>query len=102
MDVGKVQNSIENNTYLNNNIYTNQRVWGDTVYKLRNDMGILNMVTSSYSQLIAVYSTGEEIILYDVNSDQLIKHLIVCGIIAVMILTITVIVLWRYPMNRRS
>lgn len=102
LDVAKVQNTIENNTYLNDNFYTTERVLGDTVYKLRNDMGILNMVSTSYSQLVAVHSTGEETILYDVNANQLIYYSIVCIMVVVLILFITVVALASYRRKQHS
>ena len=102
VDIAKVQDSIENNTYRNHHIYTNERVCGDTVYKLKNDMGILNLLATSYSQLVAVHPTGEETILYDVSSNQLIKYSIAYGIIAVIILVNLVKALGRYKRKLNS
>ncbi len=68
----KIQNSIENNSYWNK-ILSNKRIVDDTEYTLKNDMGILNLFASSYSQLVATNIDSEELVLYDVNSTQLVS-----------------------------
>lgn len=93
LDVAKVQNSIENNSYVNYFIYSRSRIVGDIEYTLRNDIGILNVFTSSYSQIIAENSAGEETILYNVNSIQFIKTLTLCVVsIVVLVMAVTVII----------
>ena len=45
----------------------------DSNYVLRNKFGPFNIISSSYSQLIRIDSVGNESIIYDVNTQQLIK-----------------------------
>lgn len=103
LDIAKVQNTTENNTYWNHAIRSTERTSGDTKYTIRNDMGILNVFSPSYSQLIATKLTAEETILYDVNSVQFAKTLTVC-ILAVMffLLAVTVIVRQTIKLNRNA
>ena len=53
-------------------------------YAIQNDMGILNYVASSYSQVQITEANGETRIIYDVNTDQRIKTII----------NLTLITLW--------
>lgn len=82
VEISKVENTIDNNSYLNHFIYSTKRASGDIVYTLRNDMGLFNLFSSNYSQLIATNSMGEETVLYDVNSFQFAK--MVLGFLGVL------------------
>lgn len=75
--IAKVQNTKENNDYGNYCLYGTERVVGDTKYTIRNRMGVLNFIKSSHSQLVKTSADGTEIILYDVNTIQLIKRLLI-------------------------
>lgn len=66
----QIQDTIENNSYWNNSVFLTRRNTDNNEYILKNDMGIFNIFTSSYSQLIALNANGEESIIYDVNSAQ--------------------------------
>ena len=91
LDVRMVENTINNNDYRNAFIHATQRSVGDKTYVIRNDMGVLNHLASSYSQLVASDSTGETI-LYDVGSAQLVRHLagLAGSLIAVLLAAIII------------
>ena len=91
IDFVKIQDTAENNTYQNHILYSTERMSGDTKYRVRNDMGILNLIQFSYSQLVVLKPTGEEKILYDVNSAQLAKTIAVC-VLAMVLLLVTMAV----------
>lgn len=91
IDLVKIQDTAENNAYQNHMLYSTERISGNTKYRIRNDMGILNLIQFSYSQLAAIQPTGEEKILYDVNSAQLAKTITVC-VLAMALLLVTVAV----------
>lgn len=65
-------NSSDNNELWNqqekNDIYIRENS-----YVARNKMGLFNLLTSSYSQLVKITDNGSEFVIYDVNSTQLIK-----------------------------
>lgn len=89
----KVQNTIENNTYHNYVLHSTERILGDSKYKLQNNMGILNVFASSFSQLVVTTSLEEDFIVYDVNSTYLIKILCWCiGITIFVVLVVYVII----------
>lgn len=88
LDVEKVQSTIANSNYYRE-LCRSIRTVGDTTYQARNDMGILNLFASSYSQVIVTDITGSESVFYDVNSIQLIKMIItvvvVCTFVTIVI-----------------
>lgn len=77
LDVEQVQETIENNSYRNFILHSNKRTIGDTVYFVRNKMGILNFFASTYSQVVIKNSSTEERIVYDVNAAQLRNQIII-------------------------
>ena len=76
--------TIENNRYWYT-VRDTERIVGDSVYRIKNDMGIFNLIVSSYSQLTVTNASGEEIILYDVNQEQLIKTVVFTGAIVLFV-----------------
>ena len=76
-EILKIQNTSENNSYWQNVLYSTKRKIGDTEYIIKNDMGIFNVFASSHSQLISTNKNGESRIIYDVNSAQFSKTLVV-------------------------
>lgn len=87
LEVLSVQNTIENNSYVNHFFHSTERNVGDTEYAVRNNMGILNIFAASYSQLTVTNSDGKETVLYDVNSEQFVK------ILTLFILTVVTVVI---------
>lgn len=89
VDVVAVHNTVENDRYKNDCVFSSEKMVGDTKYALRNNMGILNFISTSYSQLVKISSAGEETILYNVNNFQTIKTLVfVCCAVAFVALAI--------------
>lgn len=81
-EVFKVQNTFENNSYQNHSIFSTKRIVGNRIYTIQNDMGILNIFASSYSQLVVTESNDEEKIIYDINKAQMLKTiLMIIGVI---------------------
>ena len=83
--IHRIQNTIENNSYWNDSVFSTTRKIGDTEYILRNDMGALNLFASSYSQLISTNIRGDEKIIYDVNSDQFARVILIATVVIVFI-----------------
>lgn len=84
-EILEITDTPENNDYWHKVVYANERTVGADRYCLRDDMGLLNYLGSSYSQLVRVHADGTEQLLYDVNAEQLVRRLtvIVCGILFV-------------------
>ena len=75
LDVRKIERSDIRNRDADKKMRSTRRVVGDTTYLIRNDMGILNWIAASYSQIVVMDASGAETIIYDVNSAQLVKIL---------------------------
>ena len=75
-DVFSIQNTSENHRHWNNYITLSECTVGDNEYSLRNDMGILNFMASSYSQLVLTRSDGSETIIYDTNQKQILIFIV--------------------------
>ena len=89
LDVLEVQNTIDNNSYVNHFIHSPQRVIDDTEYVIENNPRIFDWITASYSQVIVKDETGTETTIYDAGSVQIsniiVTFVIVCGFIAAAI-----------------
>ena len=90
----KVQTTNENNRYVSELLYSNERCVGDSIYSIRNDMGLFNLVAMSYSQIVITDANGSENIIYDVNSNQILKTVAFC-IIVIAIIIIAVVCIAR-------
>lgn len=89
----KIQNTSANDAYWNNCIFLNKRKIGGVEYTLRNNMGIFNVFSSSYSQLIITNEVGEKSIIYDVNSLQFLNMILVfIGIIFFVSLCVIIVI----------
>ena len=77
LDIAQVENTSENNSYINHFINYPKRTIGNVKYAIKNDMGILNLLATSYSQLVMIDAEGKETILYDVASSQIASILTV-------------------------
>ena len=89
LDIKSVQDTINNNSHTNLLLYSTERKVGNASYIMRNDMGPLNWLTFSYSQIVAVDSAGTENVIYDVNSMQLTKTIV--GIVFISIFVFIII-----------
>ena len=98
----KIQNTSENNSYWNDCVFSTKRKIGDTEYSLENDMRILNVFASSYSQLIITNKYGEESIIYDVNSAQFSNMVVVVGVVIVFTCLVVAVVIWQFIKLKRN
>lgn len=98
----KIQNTSKNNSYWNDCVFSTRRKIGSTEYFLENDMGILNLFASSYSQLITTNTNGEESIIYDVNSAQFSKMVVNVGAVIVFICLAVAVVIWHFIKLKRN
>lgn len=81
LDVLEVQNTIDNNSYVNHFMHSTKRTVGETEYVIDNYPRILNLVTASYSQLIVKDENGIETTVYDVGSMQLFNVIVTAVVV---------------------
>lgn len=68
---------------------------GEYSYRLQNNMGMLNILTSSYSQLVKIDLHGKATMLYDVHVELLTRTIfIITGVAALFVIIIVKI---TYP-----
>ena len=93
LEISEVENTTENNAYNIYRIKSTERTVNGTKYLIQNDMGIFNLVATSYSQVVTIDANGNEAIIYDVNSEQLTKTiLILIGIFVFVVIAVMGIV----------
>ena len=102
IEVKEIQDTINNTYYWHRRVWQSQKKLGNAEYVLRNDMGPLNVFAASYSQLVVTNEKGETRIIYDVNSEALIKKLI--RIIAIMgfVCFVVVSIIWEFKKQKRK
>jgi len=93
LEIRLVQDTTDNNAYRNSLLHSTTRTVDNTTYLIRNDMGILNWVATSFSQVVTIDATGTETIVYDVNSTQLLKMIVaVVGVIVFISIVVTILI----------
>lgn len=75
--VERIKNTIENDSYWRESVYSTTKKVGDNTYTIKSDLGLLNIFATSYSQVVITDANGVENVIYDVNSQQLINILLV-------------------------
>ncbi len=90
LDLKEVPSTVENSIYLLDLESTYRKV-GETKYRIRNDQGlILNVLTFSFSQIVVMDPDGTERIIYDINTEQLIKKILILILISICVTTVIV------------
>ncbi len=84
-----IEDTTENNSYWNHYVFSKEKTFDGNRYTIKNNMSLLNVFASSYSQLIKTDSNGNETIIYDVTKTQMPKT--VLAIIAVLLFIVLVI-----------
>ncbi len=102
LDAFEVENTIDNNSYINNFFHTTKRTIGENEYLIRNNMGLLNFFATSYSQIIVKDSAGFENVIYDVSSTYLTKMIVNISLICVFVLVAITVVLGQFIKLRRG
>lgn len=77
LELNKIQNTSDNNSYWNNFVYSTERTVNEDQYIMKNNMGLFNIFVPSYSQLIKVDADGNTTTIYDVSSAYKIKIVVI-------------------------
>lgn len=75
--------------------YATKRTNNNKTYEIRNDMGPLNIFSFNYSQLLITDQNGDVKIIYDVNSYQITKYIIIIIIIISIIVFIIIPTIYK-------
>ena len=94
VNIEQFDDTMENSAYLRSLDNTVRKIDSD-IYKVQNDMGILNFIIgrASYSQLIKTDDAGNTTVLYDVNKEQTIKTLIILFVAIAFVVSSIIIII---------
>jgi len=90
--------SYEDNSHLNQKVYSSEKTVGDIVYKYKNSFPVVNARNNRL--LIAVSSDGERVI-YDATA-ELVVDIVLYGLVAVSLLIISVLVLRKHFLRKNK
>lgn len=89
-----IKDTEENTYYWNNVVYSSEKSVGNNIYVSKNNMGIFNLFSTSYSQLEKTDSLGNKTIIYNVSARQNVITLI-CFIAILAVIAIAIYVLTK-------
>ena len=102
LEVKSVPDTANNNRYLRELLYSRVRIVGESKYIVRNDMGLLNLLATSYSQVLIVDSDGIERIIYDVNVVQLTQTVVLLVIATILFLVAAILITREFIKAKRG
>ena len=85
VELKKIQKTIENTSYWNNNVFCTQRTINNSLYYMNNENVLFSIAIPSYSQITKVDSNGNSEIIYTCGNNQVIKFVMVFIIIVVFV-----------------
>lgn len=77
VEIKNIDDTDVNNSYWHNTVFSTEKNIDTNRYKIKNNMGLLNVLATDYSQLIKTDSDGNVTIIYDVSTAQLTKTVII-------------------------
>lgn len=77
LELKTIENTIENNSYWNHSVYSEERTVNGNKYVMKNNMGVLDVFATSYSQIVRTDSAGNSMTVYDVGQKQFFGTIIV-------------------------
>ena len=92
MKFTSLKKTKKNNSYKNKLLYSTERKIGDVEYSIENNMGLLNLFASSYSQVLVKDAIGAENVIYDVSSMQLANMIATVAVILVVVILAVVLI----------
>lgn len=94
--IAKIQNTLENNSYWNNVVFSTRRKAKNSEYIIKNNIGFLGLFSSAYSELVVTNIKGETNTIYDVSSSQLLKMSLAFTVIVAFITVAVLVVAWQF------
>ena len=96
LELKKIQDTTDNNSYWNHSVYSTQRTINEEQYSMRNNMGLLNIFASSYSQLIKTNSDGNTVIIYDASSEYTTRFVTIFIAVILFVAFIVLIIILQF------
>ena len=96
VDLKKIQNTIENTSYWNNDVFCTQRTINNNLYYMNNGNRLFSVAMPSYSQITKVDPDGNSEIIYTCGNNQVLKFVMIFIIIVVFVILITKVVFSQF------
>ena len=100
VDIIKTETDNVHNNQLWRNMQNNEIKGNGNLYTARNNMGVLNFLSSTYSQIVK-YNNLEETIIFDVNESQIIENLKLL-VLFVLMFTLVPMIVFKANKNKFS
>ena len=100
-DILRIQETPANREYWHEIVWADKRTAGDTEYTAKNEKGLFNILSSSYSKLVSRNPEGVETVLYDANTPQLIIDYAVLAVALGLIATVAVVIPLEFKRARK-
>lgn len=95
VELKRIEDTIDNNSYWNHSVFSKEKTIDGNKYTIKNNMGMLNIFASSYSQLLKTDSNGNETIIYDVSATQMTKTLLITIAVLIFVALVIAIIIWQ-------
>lgn len=102
LNVFSIKDTADNNTYWNDVVFSQTRKVNGIDYKIDNDLGLLNLLQSSYSRLIKRTPNGVETVIYDVGNSQLFYSILWLGVILIVLIVAIISIAKQFKKNLES
>ena len=103
LELYEIENTIENNSYWNHSVFTPQREVNNSRYIMKNDMGLLNVLASSYSQVVKIDNNENETIIYDFSDQYAAKVIVISAAAIVFSAVVVFVIVFKFKgMKRQS
>lgn len=99
LNVFSIKDTADNNTYWNDVVFSQTRKVNGIDYKIDNDLGLLNLLQSSYSRLIKTTPNGVETVIYDVGNSQLFYSILWLGVILIVLIVAIISIAKQFKKN---
>lgn len=96
MELRMINDTIDNNSYWNHSVFSKEKELNGNMYTIKNNMGLLNVFASNYSQLIKTDSDGNETIIYDVSTVQTLKTVFIITAVFLFVALVISVIIWQF------
>lgn len=96
IDLKVIQDTIDNNSYWNHSVFSTQRTVNESQYTIKNNMGLFNIFSSSYSQLIRADTKGHINIIYDVSREYTVKFIMISIIVILFVVFVFSLLMLKF------
>ncbi len=102
VELKKIEDTMDNNSYWNHFVFSKEKTIDGNKYVIKNSMGVLNIFSSSYSQLLKTDSNGNETVLYDVSTTQATKTIFIFIAVLIFVALVTAVIIWQFFRAKRK